>query len=79
MIRTLAVRGAPAIGIGGAYGMVIAAEAWNPTLGNFENLWRKWKKRLLQRYTAVNLFLGFGANEKCLAGKRREPMILNLC
>ena len=57
MIRTLAVRGAPAIGIAGAYGMVIAAEAWNPTLGNFRKYMEDAEKAIAAtRPTAVNLF-----------------------
>lgn len=55
-IRTLAVRGAPAIGIAAAYGAVIAAMETDPG-DDFESLFLK-KLELLERTrpTAVNLF-----------------------
>lgn len=55
MIATLAVRGAPAIGIAAAYGLVLAAEQWPPATA-----FRPWMaacaRRLAEtRPTAVNL------------------------
>lgn len=56
-IRTLAVRGAPAIGIAAAYGMVIAAEAYRSEFGNFHCYMEKNHQSLAAtRPTAVNLF-----------------------
>lgn len=57
MIRTLGVRGAPAIGIAAAYGMVIAAEAYGPADGDFYGYMEGEHRALAAtRPTAVNLF-----------------------
>ncbi|MEE0776955.1 MAG: S-methyl-5-thioribose-1-phosphate isomerase [Bacillota bacterium] len=65
MIRTLAVRGAPAIGIAGAYGIVIAAEAWNESQGNFyDHMDAADSAIAATRPTAVNLFWALGEMKK---------------
>lgn len=57
MIRTLAVRGAPAIGIAAAYGMVIAAQNYSDEQGDFACYMQKNHELLAEtRPTAVNLF-----------------------
>lgn len=60
MIRTLAVRGAPAIGIAAAYGMVIAAQCFKGKKGNPEDFCCHMQKNhdalAETRPTAVNLF-----------------------
>jgi len=57
-IQTMVVRGAPAIGVAAAYGMVIAANA-APDV-TFEDFWAQYKKDAdylaSSRPTAVNLF-----------------------
>lgn len=59
-IRTLAVRGAPAIGIAAAYGMVIAAESYRFDSGDFDSydsyMERNYQALAATRPTAVNLF-----------------------
>ncbi len=57
MICTLAVRGAPAIGIAAAYGIVLAAEQYTPAKGAFHAYMEENHKALAAtRPTAVNLF-----------------------
>lgn len=61
MIRTLAVRGAPAISIAAAYGIVIAAESYHSADGGFYAYMEKNHAALAAtRPTAVNLFWALG-------------------
>lgn len=65
MIRTLAVRGAPAISIAGAYGIVIAAEAWDQSKGYFLSYMEEANQAIAAtRPTAVNLFWALGEMKK---------------
>ncbi|MGI5873895.1 MAG: S-methyl-5-thioribose-1-phosphate isomerase [Bacillota bacterium] len=62
-IRTLAVRGAPAISIAAAYGMVIAAESFRA--GDFQSHMEENHRRLAAtRPTAVNLFWALAEMKK---------------
>ncbi len=62
-IRTLAVRGAPAISITAAYGMVIAAESFRA--GDFQSHMEENHRRLAAtRPTAVNLFWALAEMKK---------------
>lgn len=65
MIRTLAVRGAPAISIAAAYGIVIAAEQYAPEKGDFLSYMGKNHADLAAtRPTAVNLFWALAEMKK---------------
>ncbi|MEG1477982.1 MAG: S-methyl-5-thioribose-1-phosphate isomerase [Clostridiales bacterium] len=65
MIITLGVRGAPAISVAGAYGVVMAANSYTPTHGDFQKYMEKMNKEILAtRPTAVNLFWALGEMEK---------------
>ncbi|MBR5329144.1 MAG: S-methyl-5-thioribose-1-phosphate isomerase [Firmicutes bacterium] len=65
MIRTLAVRGAPAIGIAAAYGIVIAAEAYKAEDGDFQAYMQQNHDTLAgTRPTAVNLFWALNEMKK---------------
>ena len=74
MIRTLAVRGAPAIGIAALRPMEWSSPPRHgiPHWEISENLWRKAESDCRNAAYGSQPFLGFGANEKCLAGKRRN-------
>lgn len=57
MISTLGVRGAPAIGVAGAYAMVMAAEQYTPEIGDFQPYMELVNVKVAStRPTAVNLF-----------------------
>ena len=72
MIRTLAVRGAPAISIAAAYGMVIAAEAYRKEKGDFYAYMEENHRALAgTRPTAVNLFWALGEMKK--VWEKAEP------
>lgn len=73
MIRTLGVRGAPAISIAAAYGIVIAAEAYTPKNGDFQNYMEGEHQRLAAtRPTAVNLFWALAEMKKVWSAATAE-------
>lgn len=73
-IRTLTVRGAPAIGITAGYAYVLAAYEYRNDEKNFMSSMRIAKDRLASsRPTAVNLFWALDRMEKCLVKNGSSP------
>lgn len=71
MIRTLAVRGAPAISIAAAYGMVIAAQNYKESDGDFQCYMLQNHDALAgTRPTAVNLFWALDKMKKVWEGAK---------
>lgn len=78
-IRTLAVRGAPAIGLAAAYGAVIAAIVTPPGSGFREGCRRLMRVLEATRPTAVNLFHCLASQERVLsAAENRAAAISGL-
>ncbi len=72
-IKTLAVRGAPAIGIAAAYGVYIAVKDFTEGYDAFYERFRKAKKLLAStRPTAVNLFWALDRMERVL---KENPLL----
>ena len=78
-IRSLRVRGAPALGVAGAYGVALAARTAGPG-GYLENVGELAKRVRSARPTAVNLAWGvdralaaIGEAEEPGRGRRRDP------
>ena len=75
-IRSLRVRGAPAIGVAAAFGMVLGVRALAPGPGAFLDVARSVAAQLgAARPTAVNLQ---SALERCIEGVRSEPVLARL-
>lgn len=74
-IREMVVRGAPAIGIAGAYGMVFAAEAaWRSAGADWRSQWQADVQALRHaRPTAVNLAWAIDLMERFAAGLTGAP------
>jgi len=74
-IRDMVVRGAPAIGITAAYGIVLAARArFSESTANWKKLIEIDLQTLAQsRPTAVNLFWAIECMQKIIAGLEGEP------
>ncbi len=75
-IRMLQVRGAPAIGIAGAYGIYLASK--NSGADNFEDFYSEFKRNKTylgsSRPTAVNLFWALNRMEDCLLKNKHETV-----
>ena len=73
-IRRLAVRGAPAIGVAGAFGVVLGAFALVQNKKDFfSGLEAVFTELAGTRPTAVNLFWALGRMEKVVAAHRTDP------
>lgn len=75
-IASLRVRGAPAIGVAAAYGVVLGVRRLSPLPGAFVDTTRSVVARLAAtRPTAVNLQW---ALDRCIAAARREPSLASV-
>ncbi len=75
-IRNMVVRGAPAIGIAAAYGVVLAARAhWAENPDHWrESLDEDWQRLAASRPTAVNLFWALRRMEQIIAECSSNPV-----
>jgi methylthioribose-1-phosphate isomerase len=73
-IRSLRVRGAPAIGIAAAMGVVLGIREAPNVAAFFENLERVCKYLASSRPTAVNLFWALDRMQRCAASSRELPL-----
>jgi methylthioribose-1-phosphate isomerase len=75
-IKTLAVRGAPAIGVSAALGLALGARALEAT--DFEQFWRRFEEicglMAATRPTAVNLFWAIERMRACALAHRQLPL-----
>ena len=76
-IRDMVVRGAPAIGITAAYGVVLAAgRAWARSREGWrEQVEMDIARLAAARPTAVNLFWALDHMRACMAGIERDPVL----
>lgn len=73
-IKTLQVRGAPAIGVAAAYGLIVALDAARPTDANWHDAFSKAADYLAtSRPTAVNLFWAIDRMRRCASELRGRP------
>lgn len=73
-IKTLQVRGAPAIGVAAAYGLVVALDAANPTDATWNDAFNKAADYLAtSRPTAVNLFWAIDRMRRFASDLRGRP------
>src|SRR5271154_5521361 len=73
-IKVLRVRGAPAIGIAAAMGLVLGVQKFQGGLAAYRELLHKHSQYLRgSRPTAVNLFWALDRMERCVAGVEASP------